>query len=74
VDGSDKVEQRKIVVDRAIGDRWLISEGLKPGDRLIVEGIQKARPGASVKVVPFEAGRQATPEAAKAVQPAAKAK
>jgi membrane fusion protein (multidrug efflux system) len=74
VDGSDKVEQRKIVVDRAIGDRWLISEGLKPGDRLIVEGIQKARPGASVKVVPFEAGRKATPETVKTDQPAAKAK
>jgi len=71
--GSGKVEQRKIAVDRAVGDRWLVSEGLKPGDRLIVEGFQKARPGASVKVVPFEAGRQATPDAAKTAQPAAKA-
>ena len=73
VDGSDKVEQRKIAVDRAVGDRWLVNEGLKPGDRLIVEGIQKARPGASVKVIPFEAGRQATPDAVKTVQPATKA-
>jgi membrane fusion protein (multidrug efflux system) len=71
VDGSEKVAERKIVVDRAIGDKWLVSEGLKPGDRLIVEGIQKARPGASVKVVPFEAGQQASPDAAKTVQPAA---
>ena len=71
VDGSEKVAQRKIAVDRAIGDKWLVSEGLKPGDRLIVEGIQKARPGASVKVVPFEAGQQATPDAAKTIQPAA---
>jgi membrane fusion protein (multidrug efflux system) len=73
VDGSEKVAQRKIVVDRAIGDKWLVNEGLNPGDRLIVEGIQKVRPGASVKVVPLEAGRKATPDAAKTVQPAAKA-
>jgi membrane fusion protein (multidrug efflux system) len=73
VDGSEKVAQRKIAVDRAIGDKWLVSEGLKPGDRLIVEGIQKVRPGASVKAVPFEAGRQASPDAVKTVQPTAKA-
>jgi membrane fusion protein (multidrug efflux system) len=74
VDASEKVAQRKIAVDRAIGDKWLVSEGLKPGDRLIVEGIQKARPGASVKVVPFVAGQQATPGTVKTTQPAAKAK
>jgi len=74
VDASEKVAQRKIAVDRAIGDKWLVSEGLKPGDRLIVEGIQKAPPGASVKVVPFVAGQQATPGTVKTTQPAAKAK
>jgi len=73
VDGSDKVAQRKIVVDRAVGNKWLVSEGLKPGDRLIVEGIQKARPGASVKAIPFEAVQQASPDAVKTAQPAAKA-
>ena len=46
VDGSDKVEQRALRIGRAIGNKWLITEGLKPGDRLIVEGIQKVRPGA----------------------------
>ena len=74
VDGSDKVAQRKITVDRAVGDRWLISEGLKPGDRLIVEGIQKARPGTSVKAVPFNAGGKENAEAVKTAQPATKAK
>ncbi|MBF0525684.1 MAG: efflux RND transporter periplasmic adaptor subunit [Deltaproteobacteria bacterium] len=49
----DKVEQRKLKVARALGDRWLISDGLKPGDRLIVEGLQKAQPGVVVKAVPF---------------------
>jgi len=73
VDGSEKVAQRKIAIDRAVGDKWLVSEGLKAGDRLIVEGIQKARPGTSVKAVPFEAGQQARPDAVKPVQPSAKA-
>ena len=58
VDGSEKVAQRMLTVDRAVGDKWLISEGLKPGDRLIVEGMQKVRPGTSVKAVPFNAGRE----------------
>ena len=47
-------------LDRAIGDQWLVSAGLAPGDRVIVEGMQKVRPGAVVKVVrlglPAEAG------------------
>jgi membrane fusion protein (multidrug efflux system) len=73
VDSSEKVAQRTVSVDRAIGDKWLVSDGLKPGDRLIVEGLQKARPGTSVKAVPFKAGGQETPAAAKAGQPAAKA-
>src|SRR5512136_2345399 len=73
VDDSDKVAQRKITVDRAVGDKWLVSEGLKPGDRLIVEGIQKARPGTSVKAVPFKAGGKENPEAVKKEQPAPKA-
>jgi membrane fusion protein (multidrug efflux system) len=56
VDGSSKVQQRMITVDRVIGDKWLVSSGLKPGDQVIVEGVQKVRPGASVKVVPFQEG------------------
>lgn len=56
VNAEGKVQQRMLVLDRAIGDAWLISSGLAPGDRVIVEGKQRARPGASVKVVPFEAG------------------
>ncbi len=72
VNGSGKVEQRMITVDHAIRDKWLVSSGLKPGDQVIVEGIQKVRPGASVKVVSFDAGRKATPEAEKTVQPPTK--
>jgi len=59
VDGEGKVQQRMLVIDRAIGDDWLVSSGLASGDRVIVEGLQKIRPGASVKVVPFDAARKA---------------
>lgn len=74
VDGESKVQQRMIAVDRAIGDKWLITDGLKPGDRLIVEGMQKVRPGASVKVASFDASGKDSSDAAKKAQPAAKAK
>jgi membrane fusion protein (multidrug efflux system) len=53
VDASGKVAVRPIVVDRAIGDRWLVTSGLADGDQVIVEGLQQVRPGASVKAVPF---------------------
>jgi membrane fusion protein (multidrug efflux system) len=55
VDVEGKVQQRMLVLDRAIGDKWLVSSGLASGDRVIAEGMQRARPGASVKEVPFEA-------------------
>jgi membrane fusion protein (multidrug efflux system) len=46
-----KVERRSLVTDRAIGDSWLVSSGLKRGEQVIVEGLQKVRPGAEVKPV-----------------------
>jgi membrane fusion protein (multidrug efflux system) len=49
----EKVEQRPIKVARTVGDNWLVSEGLKEGDRIILEGLQKAMPGTQVKAVPF---------------------
>jgi len=68
VGADDKVEPRMLKVVRAIGDQWLISEGLQSGDRLIVEGLQRVRPGSPVRVVPFvDAGAVAT---ATASQPA----
>lgn len=47
----NKVEQRTVTVAQAIGDKWLVTGGLKAGDRLIVEGTDKARAGAQVKPV-----------------------
>lgn len=55
VGAGDKVEPRVIKADRTVGDKWLVSEGLKAGDRVIVEGLQKARPGTPVKAMPFGA-------------------
>ncbi len=51
VDAEGKVEQRQLVTERTLGDQWLVSEGLAAGDRLIIEGLQKIRPGAPVTVV-----------------------
>ncbi|MEI7367643.1 efflux RND transporter periplasmic adaptor subunit [Pectobacterium colocasium] len=45
----DKVEPRTLTTSKAIGDKWLVTEGLKAGDRVIVTGLQKIRPGAQVK-------------------------
>lgn len=54
VDAKGIVQQRQLTLDRAIGDAWLVSSGLEPGERVIVEGILKVKPGASVKAVPFK--------------------
>jgi membrane fusion protein, multidrug efflux system len=47
------VEVRELQIDRALGNRWLINEGLSAGDRVIMEGLQKVRAGAPAKTVPF---------------------
>jgi membrane fusion protein, multidrug efflux system len=54
------VELRTLVTDRAIGDQWLVSSGLKPGDRVIVEGIQSAKPGAKVAPEEYRAAGEKT--------------
>jgi membrane fusion protein, multidrug efflux system len=52
--GSDnKVQQRVLELDRAIADRWLVNKGLDQGDRVIVEGVERIRPGTPVHAVPF---------------------
>lgn len=65
VAAGEKAEPRPVKVVRTVGDNWLVSEGLKAGDRVILEGLQKARPGAAVKAVPFGSALSA------ATQPAA---
>jgi membrane fusion protein (multidrug efflux system) len=64
VGAEEKVEPRIIKVVRTVGENWLVSDGLKAGDRVILEGIQKARPGTQVKAVPFAAKPEAAAPAA----------
>ena len=52
VNAEGKVEQREVVTDRTVGNRWLIASGLGEGDQLITEGLQYIRPGAPVTVKP----------------------
>jgi membrane fusion protein (multidrug efflux system) len=53
VDKENKVQIRPIQVDRTIGDRWLVSEGLEVGEQVVIEGVQRIMPGAQVKPVPY---------------------
>lgn len=53
VEASGTVRQKMLVLEKTIGDKWLVSSGLAPGDRVIVEGMQKARVGEPAKALPF---------------------
>ncbi|MBW7982665.1 efflux RND transporter periplasmic adaptor subunit [Enterobacillus tribolii] len=62
VDGDNKVQTRGVTASRAVGDRWLIDSGLKEGERVIVSGQQKVRPGMTVRVQ--DAAEQTAPATA----------
>lgn len=53
VDAQGKVEQRIVTAERAIGNRWMVTDGLHPGEQLIVEGRHHASPGATVTPTPW---------------------
>jgi membrane fusion protein (multidrug efflux system) len=72
VDKDGKVQQKQLTLDRAIGNEWLVSSGLEPGDRVIVEGTLKVKPGIPVKAVPFENGEKNSGETTNAIPPAKK--
>jgi RND family efflux transporter MFP subunit len=55
VDGENKVSIRTVKVGDRVGNRWVIAEGLKRGERVVAEGIQKVRPGMPVNPKPFAA-------------------
>jgi membrane fusion protein, multidrug efflux system len=65
VAGADnKVEARVVKLGQAIGNKWIVTDGLKAGENVIVEGLQKIGPGMVVKPVPFNpAGANAAPPA-----------
>jgi RND family efflux transporter MFP subunit len=54
-DSENKVSIRAIKVGDRVGTQWIVSEGLKPGERVVVEGVQKVRPGMQVNPKPFTA-------------------
>ena len=62
VDTSNKVITREIQVGTKIGSSWMITEGLKPGERVVYEGLQKVRDGVTVKanIVEFNSMGQGT--------------
>ncbi len=47
----NKALRKTITADRTIGDKWIVTAGLKPGERVIVEGLGKIRPNATIKPV-----------------------
>ncbi len=53
VSGESKAEFRPLVLERAIDDQWLVTKGLAPGDKVIVEGLLMLRPGTVVNATPF---------------------
>lgn len=67
VDAEGKVAPRPVKTDGAYGSNWIVSNGLKAGDTVIVEGLQKVKPGAPVKALPW------TPAGAPSAQPPAAA-
>jgi membrane fusion protein (multidrug efflux system) len=52
VDASGRAQSRVLTTGAAVGDKWLVLEGLKAGDRVIVEGLQRVKPGDKVRAVP----------------------
>jgi membrane fusion protein (multidrug efflux system) len=51
VGADNKVEQRRITANREADQEWVVEQGLRPGEQVVVEGVQKAQPGAEVKPV-----------------------
>ncbi|MDO9419358.1 MAG: efflux RND transporter periplasmic adaptor subunit [Herminiimonas sp.] len=75
VSAESKVVSRSVKTGPASGDSWVINDGLKEGDQVIVEGLQKVQPGATVKAVQWKkaAPADASAPAADAAKPAAAA-
>jgi membrane fusion protein (multidrug efflux system) len=80
VGADNKVVARPVKTGNASGNSWIITDGLKEGDQVVVEGLQKVQPGATVKPVPWQkAAPQTAPvagapgDAAAPAQPASTA-
>jgi membrane fusion protein (multidrug efflux system) len=53
VDGDNKVNIRSVTLGERVDNRWVVASGLNPGERIVVEGIQKVRPGMRVNPKPY---------------------
>jgi membrane fusion protein (multidrug efflux system) len=71
VDGNSKVQMRQLTLNRALGDQWLVSSGLAPEERVIVEGMLNVRPGTAVKAVPWKNPKAGVTAAQQNLPPAA---
>ena len=69
VGDDNKVESRTVEISREIGTKVVVASGLKPGERVIVEGSQKARPGTAVRPVPFKPAAEPAASVAAAHHP-----
>ncbi|CCG39838.1 efflux RND transporter periplasmic adaptor subunit [Magnetospirillum molischianum] len=65
VGADNKVAPRPVTVGQAVGDSWIVEQGLASGDQVVTEGLQKIRPGAEVRVAPAKAPPAAPPAAAR---------
>ena len=61
INADSKAETRTVVTDRTVGDQWLVSKGLQPGDKLIVEGLSKIQAGQAVRPVLVQTAPEPTP-------------
>ena len=66
VNENNTVERRRVVAGPRQGSRWVIEEGLQPGERVVVEGIQRARPGIQVNPISVSQEIEAPKTAAEA--------
>jgi len=61
VGAGNKAERRKVVTDRTVGTIWVISAGLRPGDKIITQGTANLRNGAELRPVPASAPQRIQP-------------
>jgi membrane fusion protein (multidrug efflux system) len=54
VAAENKIEARAVTLGERVGDDWIVEKGLRPGDRVVVEGILSIRPGVVVRPVPYQ--------------------
>ena len=52
MDAQDTIAARPVVLDRAVEGNWIVREGLSSGDRVVVSGAQRVRPGVKVRIAP----------------------